>query len=62
MIPPATVYIIGPDGPQTKFEVPAPIVKTPTPPNQISKEEQARLVEEMHFLDTLISQTGDQKM
>jgi hypothetical protein len=30
--------------------------------NQISKEEQARLVEEMHFLDTLISQTGDQKM
>ncbi len=61
VIPPATVYIIGPDGSQTKLEVPAPTAKAPTPAH-MSKEGQPHIAEEIHFLDSLITLTEERKI
>ena len=61
VIPPATVYIIGPDGSETKLKVPAPTSKAPTSA-QMSKEGQVHLAEEIHFLDKLITQTEERKI
>ena len=61
VIPPATVYIIGPDGSETKLKVPAPTTKAPTS-THMSKEGQSHLDEEINFLDSLISQTEEQKI